>query len=149
MDSKYFSEMSVRVRAALSHDIPKKVGNQLVSAFKRNFREEGFFGEAWQDVRRRTHPRKGQSGKADSQRKILTGRTGNLGRSIQYKVDDGRVTVYSDLPYSAAHNVGTTTAGRGHKTTIPQRRFMGDHAQVRRIVRETVEKSLRKAVSGK
>lgn len=146
MDNKYFSEMSVRVRAALRHDIPKKVGNLLVSAFKRNFQEEGFFGESWQDVKRRTHPSKGQAGKADSRRKILTGRTGDLGRSIQYKVEEGRVTIYSDLPYSAAHNEGTQNAGRGHRTKIPKRQFIGDHPQVRRIVRETVEKSLRQVI---
>lgn len=143
---KYFSSMSVRVREAIEHDIPKKVGNRLVAAFKRNFQTESFFGKRWQDVQRRTHPNKAQAGKADSLRKILTGRTGDLGRSIRYKAEDRRVTVYSDLPYSAAHNEGTATAGRGHKTRIPQRQFMGDHPQVRRIVRDTVNREIARAL---
>ncbi len=41
------------------------------------------------------------------------------------QVGDASVTIIADLPYSSAHNDGTTTAGRGHKTTIPQRQFIG------------------------
>lgn len=49
---------------------------------------------------------------ADGQRRILTGRTGDLGRSIRWKTEPGRAVIYSDLPYAAAHNDGTTSAGR-------------------------------------
>ena len=146
MSSQLYSRFAPKVERALHDDIPKKLANRLVGAFKQNFRDEGFFGSRWKDVRRRTSPSKRQAGKASSSRSILTGESGNLGRSIHVvEANRSRVVIESDLPYSAAHNDGTTSAGRKHTTHIPQRQFMGDHAVVRKIVIETIEKELKKA----
>ncbi len=115
--SRHLRRMNDEVRRAVNSDIPKKVAAKAVSLFKQNFQDEGFFGRKWKDVQRRqTHtvsyktksgvktrtvpPAKG----ADGQRRILTGRTGDLGRSIRWKTEPGRAVIYSDLPYAAAHN---------------------------------------------
>ena len=118
----------------------------LTDHFDKNFSRGGFFGKKWKDVKRRTNPPKGKEGLADARRPILTGRTGNLGRSIRKEVRDGSVRIYSDLPYSAAHNEGTTTAGRGHHTVIPQRQFIGQSKEVDDIVRAAIEKAMRRAI---
>lgn len=144
--SKYFATMRADVRNALEKEVPKVIGNRLVRAFKENFQNESFFGQPWKDVKRRTNPTKKQAKSVDSRRKILTGRSGDLGRSIQFKISGGTVTIISDLPYSAAHNEGTHTAGRGNHTTIPKRQFMGDHPEVQRIINEEINKAIHKAI---
>lgn len=143
--NKYFAQLPLRLARALNQDIPRKVANKVASAFRQNFQTESFFGKPWKDVKRRTEPRAGQEDKADARRKILTGRTGNLGRSIKTQVKDGECTIISDLEYSAAHNEGTSTAGRGRHTTIPQRQFMGHHKEVDRIIKETIEQTIQNA----
>lgn len=143
--NKYFARLPLKIARALNKDIPRKVANKVAQAFRQNFQTESFFGTPWKDVKRRTEPRASQVGKVDSRRKILTGRTGNLGRSIKTEVRDGECAIISDLEYSAAHNDGTNTAGRGRHTTIPQRQFMGHHKEVDRIIKETIGKTIQKA----
>ena len=111
---------------AARKDIPDILGQAAVDAFKQNFQDEGFFSSGWKEVKRR----QGHARGAAASRPILTGSTGNLGRSIDYEVADNKATVFSDLPYAAAHNEGTTTAGRNNTTTIPQRQFIGNHKEL-------------------
>lgn len=111
---------------AARKDIPDILGQAAVDAFKQNFQDEGFFGSHWKEVKRR----QGHARGAAASRPILTGNTGNLGRSIDYEVSDNKATVFSDLPYASAHNEGTTTAGRNNTTTIPKRQFIGNHQKL-------------------
>lgn len=111
---------------AARKDIPHILGQAAVDAFKQNFQDEGFFGSHWKEVKRR----QGHARGAAASRPILTGNTGNLGRSIDYEVSDNKATVFSDLPYASAHNEGTTTAGRNNTTTIPKRQFIGNHQKL-------------------
>lgn len=121
--------------------LAKVIGNRAVQLFKQNFLDEGFFGRKWKEVKRRLNPKtKG----ADASRRILTGRTGNLGRSIQATPKDHSVEISSDLPYAAAHNDGTTTAGRGNRTTIPQRQFIGPDPAIDRMVEKEIDQALQK-----
>ena len=137
--SDLFAKLEIKIQQQLSRDLPKKVGNLAVRLFKQNFQRESFFGKAWQEVKRRLNPKtKG----AASRRRILTGPTGNLGRSIQFTPRDGSVLVFSDLPYSSAHNEGTNNAGRSHSTRIPQRQFMGDDQELEQQVRQLIEKEI-------
>ncbi|MCQ2976332.1 MAG: phage virion morphogenesis protein, partial [Bacteroidales bacterium] len=63
---------------------------------------------------------------ADGRRKILTGKTGNLGRSIKYRIEPHQVIIFSDVKYAKAHNEGDMT-GRNHKVKMPKRQFIGSH----------------------
>ncbi len=141
--SKHLEGLEKAVQRKLSRDLPRKLGNMAVGMFKENFQRESFFGSAWKEVKRRRAGTKGAAGR----RKILTGPTGNLGRSIQFIPREGSVTIESDLPYSAAHNEGTT-AGRGNKTTIPQRQFIGEHpdltAAIEKKITDEIAKTLKK-----
>lgn len=114
------------IEQAARKDIPDILGQAAVDAFKQNFQDEGFFGSHWKEVKRR----QGHARGAAASRPILTGNTGNLGRSIDYEVSDNKATVFSDLPYASAHNEGTTTAGRNNTTTIPKRQFIGNHQKL-------------------
>ncbi len=126
--------ITVEINRAVNHDLPLIVGNKAVDMFKQNFQEEGFFGGKWKDVKRRTNPPKRTRHPADARRKILTGRTANLGRSIRNKVQRGLAVIYSDAPYAPYHNEGTPR--------IPQRQFIGDHPKLRRMVQNEIERRL-------
>ena len=142
-------ELERQLQRQLAHDLPIKVGNLAVRLFERNFQREGFFGRRWREVQRRIpgtqvykavakrHPK-------DHERKILTGRNGNLGRSIQADPHEGSVTIHSDLDYAAAHNEGTRTAGRSHNVRIPKRQFIGDSPELEKAVEELVAKEIDK-----
>lgn len=78
--SKHLQHLEQELQRQLAHDLPVKLGNLAVRMFKDNFQKEGFFGRAWKEVKRRLHP-SGKNRAADT-RAILTGPTGNLGRSI-------------------------------------------------------------------
>ena len=129
-------------------DLRMKIGKMATDHFTENFQEEGFVNaslEPWKDVKRRSDPRvRG----ARSSRKILTGDTGNLGRSITYEVGPGenQVTVFSDTPYASAHNEGTTSAGRGHSTTIPKRQFIGDSEKLNDRIHDKIEEEMGKVL---
>lgn len=137
------AQQKIAIERAINEDLPRKVGNRVVSMTKENFRSEGYFGKRWKEVKRRQGGRGSKRYKgSDTRRKILTGRTGDLGRSIKCKTEKATVTIYSDLPYSAAHNEGTQTAGRKHNTKIPQRRFLGNHAKVQQATKDIIEKEI-------
>lgn len=140
-----FAQYKADIARAINDDLPKKVGNRVVRMTKQNFQEEGYFGRRWKEVKRRQgHSKRNGS---DTRRKILTGRTGDLGRSIKAKPEQGSVTIYSDLPYSAAHNEGTSNAGRGHRTRIPKRQFLGEHPKVTEAAKEVIEKEISKILN--
>ena len=141
--SKHLEGIEAAVKRQLERDLPKKIGNLAVRMFKENFQKESFFGRAWQEVKRRIQGAKGAAGK----RKILTGPTGNLGRSIQFIPRDGSVTVESDLPYSEAHNEGTNNAGRSHNVRIPQRQFIGESPELTAAIEKIIEDEIYKALN--
>ena len=100
----HIEKLTEAIQNAITHDLPEILGNKAASMFRQNFQNEGFFGKKWGEVRRR-HPEFKFPG-ADGSRKILSGRTGNLGRSIRYKVGKGQAVVYSDAVYAKIHNEG-------------------------------------------
>ncbi|MDR3326922.1 MAG: phage virion morphogenesis protein [Prevotellaceae bacterium] len=136
-----------------SKNISPIIGKVAVDLFKQNFKNEGFFGEHWKEVKRREassgnfktiqrgeHKGQTEATNAFGRRKILTGATGDLGRSIQYKVlSDGVINIFTNPavfgkePYARVHNEGLK-AGRGSGFTMPKRQFIGDHPQLRQAI---------------
>lgn len=147
--SRHLKGVERSLRRQLAHDLPVKVGNLAVRLFKRNFQREGFFGRRWREVKRRipgtkAYKQAARHHPAQTKRRILTGGTGNLGRSIQADPHEGSVTIHSDLDYAAAHNEGTRTAGRSHNVRIPKRQFIGDSPELEKAVEELVAKEIDK-----
>jgi phage gpG-like protein len=105
---------------------PDVLGIEAVNFFMENFQNEGFTdtgNNKWPQVKRRINPPRPD--RAAASRPILTGDTGDLGKSINYETGSNTVTVYSDKPYASAHNEGTSNAGRSHNVVIPKRQFIG------------------------
>lgn len=142
--SHHLQHLEDSLKRQLQHDLPRKLGNIAVRLFKENFQKESFFGRAWKEVKRRLNPK---TRGAAAHRKILTGPNGNLGRSIQFTPRDGSVTIESDLPYSSAHNEGTTNAGRSHNVRIPQRRFIGESPELTAAIEKKITEEISKALN--
>lgn len=125
---------------SINYDLPKAIGKRAVDLFTENFQKEGFQNgslQPWKEVQRRARQARGAAGS----RKILTGKTGDLGRSIQYETSAGRVVIFSDLPYADVHNSGLR-AGRGAGFTMPKRPFMGESADLDKIIDEEIDNML-------
>ncbi len=129
-------------------DSMRILGIEAKKHFQESFHNQGFTDKAlqpWKDVKRRKESRKrlNKDGSvAKSQPASLTSPilvvTKTLRDSIDYKVSPNMVEVGTDdeKGKAEAHNEGTTTAGRGNRTTIPQRQFMGESRELRRKVRK-------------
>ena len=108
---------------------PRKAGVMAVNLFNENFRKGGFLNKvrvAWRRTKRQNNPRMTKAGKttaASSYGPLLSARR-HLSRSNEKIVGNGQVTIVNKVPYAAVHNEGGR-AGRGHKTEIPKRTFIG------------------------
>ena len=142
--SHHLQHLEDSLKRQLQHDLPRKLGNIAVRLFKENFQKESFFGRAWKEVKRRLNPK---TRGAAAHRKILTGPTGNLGRSIQYTPRDGSVVIHSDLPYASAHNDGTNNAGRSHNVRIPQRQFIGPSPELTDAIEKKINEEITKSLN--
>jgi phage gpG-like protein len=131
-------------------EAPELIGNIAVGLFKKNFQDQSFFGAPWREVKRRQGWSRGHH-PTDARRKILTGDTGDLVESVEWKISGtGQVTILTDAgafggrePYARVHNEGLR-AGRGNGFTMPKRQFVGDHPTVRRAIIEGLEKELKR-----
>ena len=141
---KHLLETNRQFHRWYNENLPIIVGELAVSHFKDSFQNEGFTDEAldkWQDVKRRTEPKRNQ--RTRDKLKILT-QQGDLGRSIEFTQRPGEVIIISDTStgvssskdYAKPHNEGTTNAGRNHNVTIPKRQFIGKSAILERKIHD-------------
>ncbi len=140
--AKHLLNASQETENYINNDAPEIMGVIARDHFTESFQDEGFTNqkiESWEEVKRRMNPK--ITG-AKASRKILTGDTGDLGMSIDYKKQQGETTIYSDKPYAEAHNKGTTTAGSNRNVTIPKRQFIGDSEVLNKKILDEFEKDL-------
>lgn len=144
---KHLAGMYKKIDAFFEKDAPMVAANVAASLFKENFQKEGFFGGKWSEVDRRTGGHINQRGRyvknyakgADRSRKILTGKTGDLGRSIKKEVARGNATVYSDTKYGAYHNDGAKN--------LPQRQFIGEHPALDKAIMDSMIQKINQLVN--
>ena len=157
--------ITIEVEKYTDGEAPTIIGKTAADFFAENFQKEGFVDnglQKWEEVRRRTDPN--VTG-ADATRPILTGRTGNLGRSIDYDPHPKQVTVFSDVVYAEVHNKGltiSTVAGVKEHTrrqkgktvtvkahsrkinlTFKKRQFMGHSAELDKLIISEIERKLK------
>lgn len=152
-----FEKNTKRLGRWINQDFPRIIGVEGVKFFKESFHKEGFTNKVfvkWDEVQRRKpeyqklilkRGKKRRSlkySKADRTRAILTGEPAQLGESIRWDGDYNSITFHTDIKYAQAHNEGTNNAGRGRKTKIPKRQFMGPSE----VLTNELKKELNKAV---
>lgn len=134
---------------------PTIAGKTAVSYFKKNFQNEAWGRVKWTEVQRRTpgtalYKSASKHHPARTSRKILSGDTGDLGRSIEVKaVSKGQVVVWtspaafgSKEPYGRVHNEGLR-AGRGKGFIMPKRQFMGESDELNALIISEIERKLK------
>jgi phage gpG-like protein len=119
--------------------LPKIIANQAQNYFVMSWRNQGFDGNKWQEVRRRVagtneykYPIK--KGLSRRTRPILIGKTGRLRRKVANSVvlaNWNMIKLLVDLPYAAVHNEGTANT--------PKREFMGQTAELTRMQRQRID----------
>ena len=118
MTPKEFEALLRKNRTALAKCVnrvlPVKLGQKAQSLFRKNFRDGGFFGSAWQETKRE------QSGGRDASSLYspLTSSRNHLMSSVQYTPGNATVTIYNHVVYAALHNQGGTV----YPTVTPQMR---------------------------
>lgn len=133
--------------------LQKIVGTEAVQHYQESFQDEGFADKSdypntdvqWQEVKRRSNPRKSQKGKESSKRKILTGESGELGDGFYYDYNTGSVIIKNPAEYAQIQNEGGK-AGRNHSATIPARKFMGASEVLNKKILKKFEVAFKKVL---
>lgn len=138
---------------------PTIAGKTAVSYFKKNFQNEAWGRVKWKEVQRRTSGTRANQYAAKhhparTSRKILTGDTGDLARSIEIKsVENGKVVIWtapnafgSKEPYGRVHNEGLR-AGRGSGFIMPKRQFIGESEELNALIMSELERKLKQIAS--
>lgn len=131
----------------LKNNILQDLRVELTDEFDRNFERKAFFGDRWK-------PRRSEG------RGSLLLVTGTLRRSIRSSVVGDGVRFTSQVPYATVHNEGGTIAqnvrahqrrrhGKTHdvrahqrRINMPQRQFIGDGPDTRRIIKSVIDDNL-------
>jgi hypothetical protein len=121
--------------------------NQAQNYFLSSFKTQGFDGEAWKEVKRRTpgtteykYPAKP---KASSRTSPILIRTGTLRRAVSTmartaQVSDTGARMIVDLPYAKAQNEGSD------KKNIPKREYVGQTEQLTVMQKEKIDEIIKK-----
>lgn len=133
-------------------DIKDILGVEATNHFKESFDNEGFTDEKlekWDDVERRDkesawYGHSGQTGKfspARTMAKILSGETGELANSIDYKYTGQGVRVTSPTAYGHVHQFGKLAKIYGKKSfQMTARPFMGKSV----LLKATIENKIKR-----
>lgn len=80
---------------------------------------------------------------AATKRRTLTGQTGDLKESIDYRRQGDKIVIYSDQPYADVHNRGGQIKVFGKKTvSLPQRQFIGDSPKLNAKITREIQRDL-------
>lgn len=148
MSSKFnFDKTLARVREAKAQ-LPNILAKQAEGFWTLNFKGESWEGSGWKVPQRRIPGTKAYKypltkGLSRRTKGTLIG-TGALRRAVSNSSrvrTPERVVWVVDLPYARIHNYGGKTA----HGTMPQRKFMGDHRDLRRKQHKTINDIIRKA----
>ena len=134
-----------QISEAVARTLPKKIGVKAVHFVRDNFRAEGFVDDhldKWKPAKRKSDPKN-----PDHAYGTLLSRREVLYRSVNHREQPGMTTVYTNVPYAKAHNEGTNNAGRGHKTVLPKRQFIGPSKTFDGIAMKTITDELRRILT--
>ncbi|WP_053405159.1 phage virion morphogenesis protein [Persicobacter sp. CCB-QB2] len=125
----------------LQDEVKDDIGMLAVEHSKEAFQNEAFSknspkDEKWQEVKRRQGKGKG----AAAIRNILTGETGDLGRSPGYQKTPKGVALISDKEYAQVHNEGGEAGSKKARFTMPQRKFAAPSKVLDKKISNKLEK---------
>lgn len=145
---KKFKDIADQMPDFLDDLAPRIAGNVAEEHIKANFLKQGFEGTPWKEVQRRipgskTYRANARRHPARLSRPILTGDTGDLGRSINVSYSKGQATIFSDKIYAKVHNEGLR-AGRGKGFIMPQRQFLGPSEALEQDIKQQIKEQFQR-----
>lgn len=139
--AKMIKQNAAEIRMLTDRILPIKVGAMTKKHFRENFEKGGFVDNGlheWKPAKRLSSKYGDKKNKTlMSSRKHLYSNTLDIPRR-------GGVKIENRTPYAAAHNEGTTTAGKNRNVTIPRRQFIGDSAELTEKIKEAIKKEMDK-----
>ncbi|MDR0815078.1 MAG: phage virion morphogenesis protein [Bacteroidales bacterium] len=149
--SQTLKQHATAINQLMSRTLPVKAGAIAKAHFQENFRLGGFVDNGfhkWTPAKRlNPKPIKNKKSKtktppaANRYGTLLSGRN-HLFDSINYRPEQGSVTIYNDVEYAAVHNEGLR-AGRGKGFIMPKRRFMGESKELSQKITNLIDTELR------
>ena len=139
--AKMIKQNAAEIRMLTDRILPIKVGTIAKKHFKENFLKGGFVDNGLQEWK----PAKRLSSKyGDKKNKTLMSSRNHLYNNTKDIPQKGGVKIENRTPYAAAHNEGTTKAGKNRNVTIPRRQFIGDSAELTEKIKEAIKKEMDK-----
>lgn len=139
--AKMITKQAAEIRILTDRTLPIKVGAVAKKHFRENFLKGGFVDNGLQEWK----PAKRLSLKyGDKKNKTLMSSRKHLYSNTLDIPQRGSVKIENRTPYAAAHNEGTTTAGKNRNVTIPRRQFIGDSAELTEKIKEAIKKEMDK-----
>lgn len=139
--AKMIKQNAAEIRMLTDRILPIKVGAIAKKHFRENFEKGGFVDNGlheWKPAKRLSSKYGDKKNKTlMSSRKHLYSNTLDIPRR-------GGLKIENRTPYAAAHNEGTTTAGKNRNVTIPRRQFIGDSAELTEKIKEAIKKEMDK-----
>ena len=139
--AKMIKQNAAEIRMLTDRILPIRVGAIAKKHFRENFEKGGFVDNGlheWKPAKRLSSKYGDKKNKTlMSSRKHLYSNTLDIPRR-------GGVKIENRTPYAAAHNEGTTTAGKNRNVTIPRRQFIGDSAELTEKIKEAIKKEMDK-----
>lgn len=136
LDTKFgFAQVKQNI-AAMKIDLPKVLANQAQNFFAASWKNQGWEGVAWKEVKRRIpgtteykYPKKYGTGRRTAAILVSSGKKkgmsgGTLRRAVSNSIRTqtfDSIKLVVDLPYAAIHNDGSPMA---HGGNMPKRTFM-------------------------
>lgn len=121
---------------------PRKASVFAINIFNDNFRKGGFLDKnrtKW--ARTKRQDRKPPT--TASKYLPLQSKRQHLMSSNKSEVRNGEVTISNDTPYAAVHNEGGR-AGRGLRSVIPKRQFIGESEALDKKIEDMILKDIEK-----
>jgi hypothetical protein len=140
--SKFNFDRVVENMQTVNRDLPVLLANQARNYFLDTFTLQGWSGDKWKEVQRRTPgtpaykwPAKP---KASSRSNPILIRTGKLRRAVRNSIREASVTrvrLVVDLVYAKRHNDG--------EDGMPKRKFMGNSPILMKMQRELIDQKIK------
>lgn len=136
------------------NQLPKLLTNVSKNMFVDSWKRQGWDGEKWKEVQRRTPGTRAYKNATKSARtRAILVQSGTLRRSIVINSQTfSRMTISANVPYAEVHNEGfrgtinvrpSVRNGKkvraySYKANIPQRKFMGHGKEVEKAQRDII-----------
>jgi len=130
----------------LIRKLPQWAGREAVNFYTDSWRRQGYINtsmEKW--AARKSEDKWGKPSKKKKKSRAILIQSGQLRRSIRYKVSGNTINVFTDVPYAQVHNEGlqvtTTQTIKAHKRAA--------HKRAGKAVKETTVKTHSRKVNFK